>query len=187
MVKKILRRWAPDREKLEANAFLRCFGHWFADPRLWHINRRSVARSVAAGAIGGLVPGPLQMITAALLALIFRCNVPVAILITLYSNPLTIGPLYWLAYQLGNLVLQVNGREDLPALPALQDHALSEWLSLLLEWTWSLGWPLAVGLPLLGTILAVTGYLLTDWGWRIHVRRECMRRSKIRKKSIPFQ
>ena len=53
MPRKWLRRWLPDHEKMAKNTFLKHFGHWFTDPRLWHLNRRSVAGGVAAGVIGG--------------------------------------------------------------------------------------------------------------------------------------
>ncbi len=148
---------------------MRRFGHWFADPRLWHLNRRSVAGGVAAGAIGGLIPGPLQIVTAALLALVFRVNLPVAALVTFYSNPLSIGPLYWLAYKLGSFLTGNNGRTALPPMPSLNEHGLLGWVEQLGMWAWSLGTPLAVGLPALAIVLAVAGYVLADQGWRLHV------------------
>lgn len=170
MPRKWLRRWLPDHEKMAKNAFLKHFGHWFADPRLWHLNRRSVAGGVAAGAIGGLIPGPLQVITAALLSLLFRVNLPVAAIATLYSNPFTIGPLYWLAYKLGSLITGGNGRSDLPPLPSLTEHGVVDWLWALVDWASALGLPLAVGLPALALLLALVGYILADQGWKLHVR-----------------
>lgn len=182
-MKKILTRWLPDREKLESNAFMRRYAHWFVDARLWHLNRRSVALSVAVGAFSGLIPGPLQMIGAALLALLFRCNLPLAMLVTLYTNPFTIGPLYWVAYQLGRVVTQLEGPVTMPEIPTWGDYNLSVWLQLLLEWLLSLGWPLVVGLPLLMLILAVCGYVLANWAWRLHVYWHIWLRAR-RKRSV---
>ena len=178
MPRKFLRRWLPSPERMAQNVFMRRFGHWFADPRLWHLNRRSVAGGVAAGAIGGLIPGPLQIVTAALLALLFRVNLPVAALVTLYSNPLTIGPLYWLAYKLGSLLTGGNGHTALPPLPSLSEHGLLGWIQHLAAWAWSLGLPLAIGLPTLAIVLAVSGYVLADQGWRLHVRWAVRSRSR---------
>lgn len=185
MVKKILRRWLPDRKKLDEHPLLRRFGHWFADPRLWHLNRRAVARSVMAGAIGGLVPGPLQMITAALLALALRSNVLVSMLVTLYSNPLTIGPLYWLAYKLGAFLVGEDGRDSLPRSSSISELGLAGWLHAWLDWVLSLGWPLAVGLLVLALLLAAGGYVLADQVWRLHVHWVVWRRR--RKRSKPAQ
>ncbi len=180
MPRKWLRRWLPDHEKMAKNTFLKHFGHWFTDPRLWHLNRRSVAGGVAAGVIGGLIPGPLQIMTAALLSLLFRVNLPIAALVTLYSNPFTIGPLYWLAYKLGSFITGGNGHTALPPLPSLTEHGVVDWLKAVLEWAEALGAPLAVGLPALALLLALAGYVLADQGWKLHVRLAwCNRRRRL--------
>ena len=56
----------------------------------------------------GLIPGsnPVQFTAAALFAVLFRVNLPVAVIVTLYSNPFTIVPLYYLAFKLGQLALR---------------------------------------------------------------------------------
>jgi uncharacterized protein (DUF2062 family) len=63
---------------------------------LWHLHRRSVAGGFAVGMFAGLVPGsnPVQFAVAALMAIGFKVNLPIAVIVTLYSNPLTIVPLY---------------------------------------------------------------------------------------------
>jgi hypothetical protein len=57
------------------------------------------------GACTGLLPGPPKRLSTLLLALCLKVNVPAALLATLYSNPLTILPLYFLAYSCGLLLL----------------------------------------------------------------------------------
>jgi uncharacterized protein (DUF2062 family) len=47
----------------------------------------------------GLIPGPLQMLGAAICAVVFRVNLPLAMLTTVYTNPFTIVPLYVVAYR----------------------------------------------------------------------------------------
>jgi uncharacterized protein (DUF2062 family) len=69
------------------------------------IERRKVARGVALGLCTGLLPGPPKRLSTLLLALCLKVNVPAALLATLYSNPLTILPLYFLAYSCGLLLL----------------------------------------------------------------------------------
>ena len=136
--------------------------------------------SGAAGVIGGLIPGPLQIMTAALLSLLFRVNLPIAALVTLYSNPFTIGPLYWLAYKLGSFITGGNGHTALPPLPSLAEHGVVDWLKAVLEWAEALGAPLAVGLPALALLLALAGYVLADQGWKLHVRLAwCNRRRRL--------
>ncbi len=79
-------------------------GHRLQHPNLWHLHRRSVSGGVAVGMFCGLIPAPFQMISAALMSVLFRVNLPVAIFTTLYTNPFTTIPLYWVAYMLGALV-----------------------------------------------------------------------------------
>jgi len=102
------------------------------------------------------------------------------VLVTLYSNPFTIVPLYWLAFKLGQRVLQHNG-SDLPAFDiTLDGRGYLEWLHAALQWLGSVGKPLLVGVPLLAVLLAVVGYFLTDWAWRLGVRWQWQRRKRNR-------
>ncbi|WP_148715238.1 DUF2062 domain-containing protein [Chitinolyticbacter meiyuanensis] len=181
MPRKLLRNILPNRDRLEENAFLRRYAHWFVHPNLWHLNRHSVAGGVAAGAVGGMIPGPLQIITASLLALGFRVNLPVAVLTTFYTNPLTIGPLYWLAVQIGGLLTGRRGTAAMPHMPSFSDHAFGDWLLALWHWTLSLGVPLLVGLPVLTALLAVGGWFAVKVLWRLHVWWELRRRARRRR------
>ena len=90
MPRKFFRRFLPDGDAVRANKYLAWCGPWLNHPNLWHLNRHSVAGGFAIGLFAGLVPGPLQMLTAALLAMPLRKNLPVALLTTLYTNPFTI-------------------------------------------------------------------------------------------------
>ena len=109
------------------------------------------------------------MISAALLSTWLRVNLPVAVLTTLYTNPLTIVPLYILAYKIGAIVTG-HGGEDLPKLQF-------DWnggnffgsLPAFLEWIASLGLPLIIGLLLLGCVLAPVSYFIVRGFWRLHV------------------
>src|SRR5216683_5965792 len=95
MPRKFFRKYLPSRESVRQNRFVARFGSLLRHPNLWHLNRRSVSGGVAAGMFAGLVPGsnPVQFAVAALLAVAFRVNLPVAVVVTLYTNPLTIVPL----------------------------------------------------------------------------------------------
>ncbi|WP_035054283.1 DUF2062 domain-containing protein [Andreprevotia chitinilytica] len=181
MPKRFLRRILPDQSKLQKNRFLARFAPWFAHPNLWHVNRRSIAGGVAVGMIGGLIPGPLQIITASLLALFFRVNLPVAVVTTFYTNPLTIGPLYWLAVKLGSFLTGLAGADKMPPMPGFFGYTLGEWLGAMWHWFTSLGMPLLVGLPTLAVLLAIAGYVLVQLGWRAHVLWSLWRRRRARR------
>ncbi|WP_027468418.1 DUF2062 domain-containing protein [Deefgea rivuli] len=177
MPRKYLRRCLPDHQSMLKNRFLRRFAHWFEHPNLFHLNRKSVAGGLAVGMIGGLIPGPLQVITSAILCLIFRVNLPVAILGTFYTNPLTIAPIYWLAYQLGVWVTGTNGVVS-TAIPSFSDASLMQWMGAMWRWAESLGAPLLIGLPLLAGLLAVIAYFSVHLGWRLWVYWSLWQRRK---------
>jgi hypothetical protein len=170
MPRKYLRRWLPDPQTLQQNAFLRRVSPWLGHPNLWHLNRRSVAGGVAVGFIGGAIPGPLQVITATALAILLRVNLPVAIFTTFYTNPITIVPLYVLAYGVGNLLTgNPDGAAAVPPAPETDWAHLGATFSAWVDWMLSLGMPLLIGLVVLAFGLALAGYLLVRLGWRLHV------------------
>lgn len=125
---------------------------------------------MAIGLFAGLIPGPLQIITGVGLSILFRVNLPVAALATFYTNPLTIVPLYYLAYRLGSLVTFQDAGDHLPATFSMSGHTLTSWMPAMFDWMLSLGKPLAVGLPLLALLLAAIGYVVVDSAWRLHVQ-----------------
>jgi uncharacterized protein (DUF2062 family) len=131
------------------------------------------------GLFAGLIPGPVQMLAAALLAIPLRVNLPVALMTTWYTNPFTIGPLYFLAYQLGKLITGGHGSAN-PA-PALDLADVWGWMESFGAWTLSQGKPLGVGLVALAALLAAMGWLAVWFGWRWHVasawRRRCAQRA----------
>src|SRR5204863_7130467 len=109
MPRKFFRKYLPSHESIRQNRYIARFGTLLHHPNPWHLNRHSVAGGVAIGMFSGLVPGPLQMLTAAILAVPLRVNLPVALATTLYTNPLTIGPLYVIAYWIGTLFVPGDG------------------------------------------------------------------------------
>ena len=177
MPRKFFRKYIPAPEVVLAKRWAAPFRPWLGHPNLWHLNRRSVPGAVAIGLFCGLIPGPVQMLGALLCAIPLRKNIPVALAVTLYTNPLTIVPLYFLAYGYGAAILGDRTAEA--------QVAPFEWdWSLYALWTWTmtLGKPLAVGLVALAVTLAVVGYFATELAWRAYIitawrRRAARRRS----------
>lgn len=178
MLRDYLRKHLPTAASVRNNRLAAMFGSLLHHPNLWHLNRDSVAGAVAIGLFAGLVPGPLQFLTALLLAIPLRRNVPVALLVTLYTNPFTIVPLYLVAYAYGNLLLGLNHEQ-----PKVQ-HFDMDWshffdsMARLADWTLALGKPLAVGLLALGLTLAFVGYFAVRLGWRAYVILAWRRRNR---------
>lgn len=180
MPRKFFRKYLPSHQSITRNRWIAWCKPWLGHHNLWHLHRRSVAGGVAIGLFAGLVPGPLQIISGVILAVLFRVNLPVAALVTLYTNPLTIVPLYYLAYRYGALVTMADAQHQAPAAFDMPDTGWADWIPALIDWMVSLGKPLAVGLPLLAITLAALGYFTVDFAWRIYVRLAWRRRNRKR-------
>jgi uncharacterized protein (DUF2062 family) len=179
MPRRWLKRVLPDIDKYRDSAVARLLGPRFFHPALWHLNRRSVAGAVAIGMFCGLIPGPLQMLGGAIGAVMFRRNLPVALVTTLYTNPVTIVPLYVIAWQVGALVL--GGGQTMPPPPDLSMASMADWGRVLLEWTTALGSPLLVGVPALALLLAGVGYVVVHVGWGLYLRHVWRQRARRRR------
>ncbi|MBU0620846.1 MAG: DUF2062 domain-containing protein [Gammaproteobacteria bacterium] len=162
-MREIFRKLLPDHDSIRRHEWLRPIQHLLHHPNLWHLHRRSVAGGVAIGLFCGMIPGPLQMISAALLAILFRVNLPVAAFTTFYTNPFTIVPLYLLAYKIG---LVVSGTSNATSVPEFPEVHWLEWFGEVWGWLMTLGKPLLIGLPILAIGLAIAGYIAVRLVWR---------------------
>ena len=180
MPRKFFKRYMPSVDKVRQVRALHLFGDALFHPALWHLNRRSAAGGVAVGMFCGLIPGPLQMLGAGIVAVLFRVNLPVALLTTLYTNPVTIVPLYLVAYKLGSVVLGAAGGKPATPPPDWDWSAQAASVRALADWALGLGAPLALGVFLLACLLAGAGYLLVRVLWNIHLRRAWIARRRRR-------
>lgn len=176
MPRKFLKRYMPDADKVRQIGIMRMFGDSLFHPALWHLNRRSAAGGVATGLFCGLIPGPLQMLGAGLIAVLFRINLPAALLATLYTNPLTIVPIYLVAYKIGAFVMGATGG-TVPVAPPdwtwNQPVASAEAMG---AWMVGLGAPLALGVFLLASLLSAAGYVIVRVLWSLWLRRQWRQR-----------
>jgi uncharacterized protein (DUF2062 family) len=179
-LRKLLQGVSRRRHQLLQRPALHWLGPLLDQPAYWALNRRKVARGVALGLATGLLPGPPKRLSTLLLALGLKVNVPVALLTTLYSNPITILPLYFLAYSCGRLLLGDPTAGTMSQPPVWQQQTVWQWGSQLLDWILLLGWPLLVGLLVLGLLLSVSGYVLVMLGWRWAVVRNWKKRKAAR-------
>src|SRR5258708_17027125 len=186
MQRKFSRMRLQSHEAIRQNRHIARFGTLLLHPNLWHVNRRSVSGGVAAGMFAGLVPGsnPVQFAVAAMLAVAFRVNLPVAVAVTLYTNPFTIVPLYLIAYRIGTLFVPGDSASFIHP-PEFDWSNLGAWLRASLEWMLSLGKPLAAGLVVLAAGLAIAGYVIVQLAWRAHVVLAWRRRKARRAASNP--
>jgi uncharacterized protein len=176
MPRKFLRKYLPEPEAVLARPWAAPFRPWLGHPNLWHLNRRSVPGAVAIGLFCGLIPGPVQMLGALLMAIPLRKNLPLAMLVTVYTNPITIVPLYLIAYAYGRAILGVEG-PDAHVIPFEWQWSLGG----MWDWMMSLGKPLGIGLLALAVTLAGAGYVIATIAWRAYVATAWRRRSARRR------
>jgi uncharacterized protein (DUF2062 family) len=109
------------------------------------------------------------MLGAAAFSIVLRANLPLALVTTLYTNPFTIVPLYFVAFLLGSWVLGDFGAAEAAFVrpPEFDGLGLHNWCVALLEWMGGLGKPLVLGLVLLASGLALAGYFTVHGLWRL--------------------
>jgi len=159
MARKLLKRWMPDPAAFRNKPSLQFLGNLLHDPNLFHLNRHSVSVAVFVGVFVAFLPILGQMPLAAILALLFRCNLPLAVLLCWISNPVTFPPIFFATYELGRWILQVP--------PAKFSIELSwECFNEEFQRLWK---PLIVGSVLTGLVLGAIGYLSMQAFWYWHV------------------
>ncbi len=142
-------------------------GDWLYQPNLWHINRSSASRAFFVGLFLAFLPLPIQMFLAAGLALMVRCNLPIAVGLCWISNPLTMAPLYYFAYRVGAAVLGTDA--------GTLDFQLSwEWLSTSMVVIWQ---PFLLGCLICGFFFGSLGFFTIQllWRWQAVQRWEARR------------
>lgn len=153
--------------------FLAPFDHLLHDHRLWSIRRKTVVPAASLGLFVAFLPLPGLFLIAALAALALRVNIPVAVLTSLANNPLTMGPMYYVAYRIGATLLSVPER----ASPSFSIEMSYDWLQNTFLTIWQ---PLLLGSVLAGAVAALIGYLLLDVVWRMSLADYKARKRKQR-------
>jgi len=160
MPKNFIKRYMPDHKKITKNKQLNnVFGKLLHDPNLFHLNRRSVSMAFFVGLFMSFVPLPSQMIMAAAVAILIRCNLPIAVSLVWISNPITMPPIFYFAYKVGATLLNTPERE-------FTFNLSWEWLGTELEAIWQ---PFLLGCAVSGLVFGLLGYISIRLLWRMHI------------------
>jgi uncharacterized protein (DUF2062 family) len=163
-VKRWLKGIMPNPREILNNKYLSLFGSLLQDPNLWHLNRRSASGAFAVGLFMMYMPPVGQVFMAAAAAIKFRVNLPISISLVWLSNPLTIPPMFYLAYVVGALLLGQPVR-------AFNPHFWLDWHN----WLGVVG-PVMLGCLICAAFCSVTGYLTVQLLWRRSLMRQLQRR-----------
>jgi len=156
-MRSIFKRYLPARHTFQEHRFLKMFGRLLHDPNIWHLTRRSTAGGIATGLFCAYIPLPIHMLVAGAAAIILRVNLPLAVIFTWITNPVTVAPIFIFAYELGATIL------DRPA-RIIEFNYSFQWLMEKLGDIWQ---PLLLGCFILATASAVAGYITVRLLWRL--------------------
>ena len=161
-LRSFFKRFLPEPHRIRDHKQLRYFGDFLHDPNLWSLKRRSAAGGISIGLFCAFIPLPVHMIVAAAVAILFRVNLPLAVVLTWITNPLTFAPVFYFAYHLGSWLLRVP----------VQNIAFEfsvHWLQEIFVHIWQ---PLLLGCLILAMVSSLTGYFVTSLLWRILLLRK---------------
>lgn len=170
MPRDLFKRFMPDPETIKRNKSLRFLGGLIHDANLWQLNRHSIARAFAVGLFWALIPMPMQMLAAALVAIPMRANLPMSIALVWLTNPLTMPPIFYANYKLGSWLLGTPAIE-------MPDKISLQWVMQITTTHWQ---PLYAGSFVSAVVAAILGYFAVLLYWRWWVARSWKRRQRSR-------
>ncbi|NQZ30438.1 MAG: DUF2062 domain-containing protein [Oceanospirillaceae bacterium] len=172
MPRKIIKKYLPNEQSLRNNPSLKWLAKYIQHPSLWHLNRKSVSRAFMVGIFCAFLPIPMQMLVAALLAILIRSNMVISVSLVWITNPITMPPIFYFTYKVGTYLLGSQ---------ALDDN-ISFTLEYITQQLSSIWLPLLSGSLFCAVIFGALSYLAINLFWIWHVRSSWRNRSKRIKK-----
>ncbi len=174
MPKHLFKKLSPHPDVIKTNKHLGWLGEHLSLPRLWHFNRRNIPPAFAIGLFAMWIPFPGQSVLAAVLAVLFRANLPISVALVFVTNPLTGPPMFYFAYRVGAWLLSQE--------PVPHFEMSMEWLENMLVQTWE---PVLLGLTVVATASAILGYYGVILFWRMHILQRLKERRE--RKYLPHR
>lgn len=129
-----------------------------------------MALGAALGVFFGFLIPVAQILFSALFALLLRANLPVAVVATLVSNPLTYGPIFVLAYRTGSTLLGEAPDAAREAVVEKEAQAPLDDPQTWAERFGAIGKPLAFGLAIFAVIGGVATWIAVNLLWLLLAR-----------------
>lgn len=161
-IQKLINKFIPDPEIIKRHKNLQFLGDKLHEPNLWHLNRRSIALAFAVGLFCAWIPTPTQMAIAAAGAIYFRANLPISVALVWITNPITMPPLFYFAYEVGLWFMnQPAGTDE-------SGFSVSNIFSGLSN-IWQ---PFLVGCFIMGIVSSAVGYFGLQYYWKYHITKK---------------
>ena len=163
---KLRKRWLkriPTKRKLIKNKYLGFISHRLHDRRLWRFDHHSVPIACGIGVFVAFLPIPFQMVLSVIIGLFARANLLLCIALVWISNPITMGPILYFCYKVGEVFIK-------PSSKALSKHAQSSDIFSQLNIIWQ---PLILGCFICAAIAGLGSYLIIRiyfWFYKIYLK-----------------
>ena len=159
MPRKFIKKHLPSEQTLRGNTSLKWLSKYIKHPSLWHLNRKSVSRAFLAGVFCAFLPIPMQMVVAALLAILIRANLAVSIGLVWISNPLTMPPIFFFTYKIGTYLLGSD---------PVNNNVSFSYKYIMSELT-AIWWPLLAGSILCALVFSILAFFAINsfWIWKV--------------------
>lgn len=146
MFKKIAKKFIPDADKLKQHPLILRLGKRAQHSPMWHFNRRGICRGIFIGMFFALLPLPFRTLPVILFCFLARANLIAAIACTWIFNYVFLGPVYYMAYQLGRVLLH-------------QSAEIEHWQQITEQYqeAWQ---PLLLGSLIFASIAALIGFFI---------------------------
>ncbi len=167
MIKNVIKRLFPKLDAVKEEKILKIFGPAVLQPNLWHINKKSVSRGFAIGAFCAFLPIPGQMIIAAFLSITFAANIPIAVILTWITNPITYTPIFYFAYKIGKIFINSKIHVD------VNETEIDILSNIIHIWQ-----PLLIGSIILAIFGSIISYIIIRIYWRYYVLKIWSKRKK---------
>jgi len=156
-LKNFFKRILPEHHVIREHKNLRVLGEILHDPNIFHITKHSAAGGVALGLFWACIPLPGQMLLAAISAIYFKVNLPLAVFLVWITNPVTIAAYIFIAYKTGAWLLNEPARH-------INFELSMAWVTGELAEVWM---PLLLGCLIYALLSAAAGYVLIRGLWRL--------------------
>ena len=173
MPRKTLKKLVPSPARVREVKSLHLLGEWIYAGNLWHINRYSASMAFFIGLFVAFIPIPGQMVLAALLAVLMRCNLPLSVGLVWITNPITMPGILYLSYKVGAMII------DVP-LQNIEFELSFHWMTNSLATVWR---PFLLGSLICGLFFGSMGYFTISmlWRWRVSYRWRQRKRQRAAK------